>query len=114
MKDGIYYAYFHTPDNSDWGEGIAVLRDGYLNGGDYGFTYQGRFIRNEYDASLTVIIDKWNPECESVFGDLQNYEITFSGEISSKSEETIMTAALSEDPSNTITVKLRYLKPLKE
>ena len=112
MINGIYYAYFYTPDKSDWGAGIAVLRDGYLNGGDHGYTYQGRFIRNEYDASLEATIDRWNPEAESVFGDLKNYEITFTGTFSSTSEKTTMFAALSDDPSNTITVELTYLKPL--
>ena len=105
MENGIYFAYFHTPDRSHWGAGL-------LNGGDHGYTYQGQFIRNEYDATLEATIDRWNPEVESVFGDLQNYKITFSGTFSSKAEKTIMTAELSDDPSNTITVELTYLKPL--
>ena len=114
MNDGIYFAYFHTPDKSDWGAGIAVLKDGYLNGGDHGYTYQGQFKRGEYEASLEAVIDRWNPEVESVFGDLKNYKITFTGTFNSTSEKTVLTAALSGEPYNTITVELTYLKPLKE
>jgi hypothetical protein len=112
IKDGIYYANFYTPNKSDSGEGIAVFRDGYLNGGDHGYTYQGRFIRNEYEASLEATIERWKPDVESVFGHLKSYKIKFKGENNSKFEKTTLIAELSDDPSNTITVELTYLKPL--
>lgn len=115
MEDGIYYAHFYTDDGSASGDGIVVFRDHLLNGGDHGYTYKGRFIRNEDGADLVATIERWNPEVESVFGDLQNYEIKFSGNYYSNNyKKTVLKAKFSEYSSKEITVELTHLSPLNK
>ena len=44
MKDGIYNVVFESHDAS-FGEGILVVSQGTVNGGDIGFIYQGKLQR---------------------------------------------------------------------
>ncbi|WP_228711922.1 GrlR family regulatory protein [Acinetobacter sp. FDAARGOS_541] len=45
MRDGIYFVKFKSTIQ-DFGEGTVVVKDGVVNGGDYGFTYRGRVENN--------------------------------------------------------------------
>ncbi|MCV5343099.1 negative regulator GrlR, partial [Escherichia coli] len=40
MKNGIYFVTFSS-NNHDVGQGTVVVKDNAINGGDFGFTYQG-------------------------------------------------------------------------
>lgn len=52
MKDGIYYVVFSSNHN-DVGNGTVVAKDGAINGGDFGFTYQGKVHGNVLDLHVT-------------------------------------------------------------
>ena len=40
MRDGIYFVVFRSGQN-DVGNGTVVVKDNKVNGGDFGFSYQG-------------------------------------------------------------------------
>ncbi|EFO1861873.1 hypothetical protein DUZ28_23195 [Escherichia coli] len=41
MKDGIYFVVFRS-NQRDFGNGTVVVKNNAVNGGDFGFTYQGK------------------------------------------------------------------------
>lgn len=70
MKDGIYFVVFKS-NSQDFGTGTVVVRDGTVNGGDFGYSYKGK-IQND---SITLSIEKHNPQVTSVFGDINRFQL---------------------------------------
>jgi len=70
MKDGIYFVKFKS-NIQDSGDGIVVVKNGVVNGGDYGFTYQGKIDNN----CLKLNAKQHDKSVASVFGNITNYEI---------------------------------------
>lgn len=70
MKDGIYFVVFRSGQN-DAGNGTVVVRDGAVNGGDFGFTYQGRV----QDGRLNLHVSRHNPNAQNVIAGLNDYDM---------------------------------------
>lgn len=78
MRNGIYKASFAVGPNA--GEGIVVMRDGYLGGGDYGFTYEGQYQDNGGTVEGTLSVVQWDATVPNVFAGLTSFELQFSGQ----------------------------------
>ncbi|ENU4316747.1 GrlR family regulatory protein [Acinetobacter baumannii] len=70
MKDGIYFVKFKS-NIQDFGDGTVVIKNGVVNGGDYGFTYQGKIDNN----CLKLSAKQHDKNVTSVFGNITDYEI---------------------------------------
>nr|WP_318379414.1 GrlR family regulatory protein [uncultured Enterobacter sp.]DAL22046.1 MAG TPA_asm: negative regulator [Caudoviricetes sp.] len=73
MKDGIYLVAFRSGQN-DVGSGTVVVKDDAVNGGDYGFTYQGRI----QDGKLNLHVSRHNPSAQNVIAGLNDYVMDLS------------------------------------
>lgn len=73
MKDGIYFVVFSSNQN-DVGNGTVVVRDGSVNGGDFGFTYQGKVD----GAKLDLHVFQHNPNAQNIFHGVKEYTINLS------------------------------------
>ena len=62
-----------------YGEGIVVVKQGSINGGDPGYLYTGQFSSNGDSLSGQLNVKRWNPGHVSVFGPLDNFDLQFSG-----------------------------------
>ncbi|ENP2200676.1 nucleoside transporter [Salmonella enterica] len=63
MKDGIYAVVFESSQSS-FGEGIAVVRGGYVHGGDMGFICRGKVE----SGMLELEVEQYNSEIPSALG----------------------------------------------
>ena len=70
MKDGICFVKFKS-NIQDFGEGTVIVKNGVVNGGDYGFSYQGKVDNNQ----LKLSAKQHDKSVESVFGNITSYEI---------------------------------------
>jgi T3SS negative regulator,GrlR len=70
MKDGLYAVTF-VSNQQDNGGGVISIRDGALNGGDTGYTYQG--IIN--DGKTTLQVKQHNDQVISVFEITGNFDV---------------------------------------
>lgn len=70
MKNGIYFVVFSS-NQQDFGSGTVVVRDGVVNGGDFGFTYQGRQDGNK----LTLHVFQHDPNVTAVFQGVNNFNL---------------------------------------
>lgn len=73
MKDGIYFVMFRSGQN-DVGNGTVVVKDNAVNGGDFGFTYQGRI----QDGKLNLHVSRHNPSAQNVIAGLNDYVMDLS------------------------------------
>ncbi|EOG5419266.1 GrlR family regulatory protein [Cronobacter malonaticus] len=73
MKDGIYFVVFRSGQN-DVGSGTVVVKDNAVNGGDFGFTYQGRIEGGE----LKLHVSRHNPSAQNVIAGLNDYVMGLS------------------------------------
>lgn len=72
MKDGIYFVEFISNNNAV-GQGTVVVNGDTVNGGDFGFTYQGRVHGNRLDLNVF----QHNPQAVNVLG-VNNYTMELS------------------------------------
>ncbi|MCE9937697.1 GrlR family regulatory protein [Serratia liquefaciens] len=68
MKNGIYFVTFKS-NNNDVGQGTVVVKDNAVNGGDFGFTYQGHIQGNKLDLHVS----QHNPQAINVIQGVNNY-----------------------------------------
>ncbi|MBN3122841.1 GrlR family regulatory protein [Pectobacterium brasiliense] len=73
MKDGIYFVVFKSAQN-DAGTGTVVVRNNTVNGGDFGFTYQGVIQANNLD----LLVFQHDPQAQCVIPGLHEYRATFA------------------------------------
>ncbi|EEH1295296.1 nucleoside transporter [Salmonella enterica] len=70
MKDGIYRVVFES-NLPAFGEGIIVISNGKVHGGDIGFVCRGRLARPEMELSIL----QYDNELPSVLGRDGDYEL---------------------------------------
>lgn len=73
MKDGIYFVVFRS-NQQDFGNGTVVVKNGTVNGGDYGFTYQGKIEGNQ----IVLRVFQHDLSATSVFPGVHNFELSLS------------------------------------
>ncbi|HFX6758036.1 GrlR family regulatory protein [Klebsiella variicola] len=73
MKNGIYFVTFSS-NNRDVGQGTVVVKDNSINGGDFGFTYQGHI----QDDRLDLHVSQHNPQAVNVIQGVNNYTMEMS------------------------------------
>ncbi|EDX4489075.1 negative regulator GrlR [Salmonella enterica subsp. salamae] len=73
MKDGIYFVVFRS-NQRDFGNGTVVVKNDAVNGGDFGFTYQGKIEGNQ----LMLRVSQHDLSATSVFPGVKNFELSLS------------------------------------
>lgn len=86
MKPGIYHVKFRS-SLSTGSEGLLVLKDGTINGGDVGYFYTGTYrLSPEGEVVAKLRIRKWNHGVLSIIGRLAEFELDLRGRFSSDYE----------------------------
>ena len=78
MLKGIFHVHF-SANNNRFGEGLVVVNNGCVNGGDYGYLYQGRFDYYGNDMQATIEVKHYNGPPNSVMGPLKEFTLNLSG-----------------------------------
>lgn len=107
MQDGIYHVSFSSNAN-DFGEGIAVIKNGSVNGGDHGYVYAGTLQEVSGAISAVITIKQWNRGVPSVFGPASELVLELVG---SSSGEAAFTAngSVRGHPGQMITIRGEFL-----
>jgi hypothetical protein len=103
MISGIYHVRFSS-STQDFGDGIAVFKDGTVNGGDHGYLYTGSLSG---DKAL-LQIKQWNTAVTSVFGPIKNFQLDLT--VNSQSSETFSaTGGIVGQPTSKISISGKRL-----
>ncbi|OWQ52518.1 MULTISPECIES: GrlR family regulatory protein [Stenotrophomonas] len=108
MKDGIYHVRFLS-NRKGVGEGIAVFKEGSVNGGDSGYTYSRSKQGDGAGFTTKLTIKRWDPGSESVFGGLDQFELVFRGDATDARFSA--NGSIVGRSEATLVVEGRYLTP---
>ncbi|HGA7339247.1 TPA: GrlR family regulatory protein [Salmonella enterica subsp. enterica serovar Saintpaul] len=106
MKDGIYRVVFESSLPS-FGEGIVVISDGKVHGGDIGFVCRGRLARPVMELSIS----QYDNELPSVLGMEGNYDLVLKYE-KTGDNEYYFTGYVKGDESRVITANAVFITGL--
>ncbi|EMP5823361.1 GrlR family regulatory protein [Klebsiella aerogenes] len=102
MKNGIYFVTFSS-NNNDFGQGTVVVKDNAINGGDFGFTYQGHIK----DDKLDLHVSQHNPQAVNVIQGVNNY--TMEMNIGERPGGYILSGAVKGIPQAKLTVNAKFI-----
>lgn len=105
MKDGIYFVVFSSNQN-DVGNGTVVVKDGAVNGGDFGFTYQGK-VRGD---KLDLHVFQHNPNAQNVFHGVTEYTINLS--VGETAQGYHLSGAVNGIPGSNLSVNAKKIGDL--
>ncbi|HHT9106914.1 MAG TPA: hypothetical protein ACFYD7_13740 [Candidatus Wujingus californicus] len=86
--NGLWTIEFISTMNR-FGAGVLVLNNGRLLGGDNGYYYSGSYVVEGNNVRANVDIIRFNKNIISVFGDVDQYSLTFAGQIKPDSVEAV-------------------------
>jgi len=108
MKSGIYNVRFTSSQNAS-GEGLAVFKDGTINGGDPGYLYLGSFQQEGSAVNAKLKIVQWNKSYQSVFGNVPQFELSLSGTIATDDLQFSVEGVVPQQPGLKIKIIGRRL-----
>ena len=116
MENGIYHVKFRSSDGGDGvGSGLVVVRNGSLNGGDFGYIYWGQEVTTGNNIKSKVHISRYDASQQSLFGDLKNFDLELDGTLNNSGKEFNLSGTVIGHPQLEISVagkKLRDLAPV--
>lgn len=96
MKAGIYHIRFSSAQG-DHGEGLAVFKDGTVNGGDQGYLYLGTFRQDGSQVTAWLRVKRWNKSAVSVFGPLAEFGLQVGGTVAADDSSFKVAGPVSEN-----------------
>ena len=66
VQDGMYWLRLAGGDQAE--EGVAVVRQGLVNGGGPNYVWQGRLISENGAVRGNLLVRKWNPQAPPNLG----------------------------------------------
>lgn len=102
MNDGIYFVVFISGQN-DVGNGTVVVKDNAVNGGDCGFTYQGRV----QDGKLNLHVSRHNQAAQNVIAGLNDYVMELS--VKDIPDGYYLEGSIAGEPGASLAVQARFI-----
>jgi len=78
MDSGIYYVIFKSHTGS-FGDGLVVVDDGKVHGGDQRYLYRGFYKADGQAIEADIQVSYYRGEPKSVFGHLPKFSLNLSG-----------------------------------
>ncbi len=78
MDSGIYYVIFKSQAGR-FGDGLAVVDDGKIHGGDQRFLYRGLYKDDGQAIEAEIHVSYYRGEPQSIFGHLPKFSLNLSG-----------------------------------
>ena len=103
MQNGIYHVRFSSSVGGA-GEGLAVVKDGAVNGGDTGYLYLGQLAASGQTVSGNLQVQRWNPGTVSVFGPLGNFALDLAGQSNAANDSFTVSGGVAGQPNLKITI----------
>lgn len=81
MVSGLWTVEFISTSSS-FGTGVFALHSNRLLGGDNGYYYAGQYDLTNNVISGNINVTRYNSNIISVFGDIDDFSLTFTGNLS--------------------------------
>ena len=83
MGSGIYYVIFKS-HTGRFGDGLAVVDNGRIHGGDQRYLYRGFYKTDGQAIEADIQVSYYRGEAKSVFGHLSKFKLSLSGKYSNE------------------------------
>jgi len=105
MKNGIYFVVFSS-NQHDFGNGTVVVKDNVVNGGDYGFTYQGKVD----GGTLGLHVFQHDPSATAVFQGVTDFNLSLS--VQESGQGYVLTGSVVGMSSAQINISAKFIGSL--
>jgi hypothetical protein len=102
MSQGIFHVDFKA-STGDYGDGLIVVKDGAVNGGDANYLYRGTIPKVSGPFESKFIINKWRNGNTNVVG-IDNYELEASGSVDYEGGTFALKGSVVGQPQLTIDI----------
>ena len=83
IRAAVENAAFISFLQENQGDGVAVVKEKTINGGDLGYIYRGSFEVTGKTLVATLNIKRWNQYVASIFGNIAVFDLKIEGQVSS-------------------------------
>jgi T3SS negative regulator,GrlR len=101
MIDGLWTVEFTSTINRS-GRGVLVFINGRILGGDEGYYYSGTYEVADPRVQGHINVVRFDPNTMSVFGDIDQFSVSFSGDINES--DFIAAATIVDKPKSKISI----------
>ena len=109
MKPGIYHVRFASVLQQDQGDGLVVVKEQTINGGDVGYIYRGSFNVTGTKLTTRLNIKRWNQYAMSIFGNIAAFDLEIEGQLSSDSMSFSGQGFVVQNPQMRLTFNARRI-----
>src|SRR5438105_4813266 len=109
MTPAIYHVRFSSSVSNVTGEGLAVFREGTINGGDLGYSYVGTYEIGKAQLSAKIRIKRWNPSIVSVFGNFPEFDLDLHAPLPTRWDSFSIAGVVVQRPEMRISIGARRL-----
>ena len=78
MNPGIYYVIFKS-QSGRFGDGLVVVDNGRIHGGDQRYLYRGSYITDGQAIEADIHVSYYRGEAKSVLGHLAKFNLNLTG-----------------------------------
>jgi T3SS negative regulator,GrlR len=80
IQPGIYQLHFSGGPSHNTGDGIGVVKEGAINGGDPGYIYRGSYdVKDDGHVTAKINVKRWNPAISNPIANLSEYDLIVEG-----------------------------------
>jgi len=105
MSQGIFHVQFRS-SIGDHGEGLVIVTDGHVNGGDPHFLYQGIIPTATGEVATQLTVSKWRGGNTSVVN-IDNFALDTKGHVDYENGTLHLKGAVAGQPNLTISIEGR-------
>jgi T3SS negative regulator,GrlR len=109
MISGIYHVHFRGGPSQNFGEGIAVFKDGKINGGDVGYVFRGSYETTERRIASTINVKRWNPSVPNPLVNVPEYDLVVEAEVPGDWANFTVSASAPQIPQLAISISCRRI-----
>ena len=80
MKPGIYHIRFSGGVSQNFGDGIGVVTEGAINGGDPGYVWRGTYQIVDGRLSAKIHVKRWKHDVSNPLANLAEYNLIIEGQ----------------------------------
>src|SRR5262252_3779112 len=112
MENGIYHIKFRSSGGDVVGNGLVVVQNGSLNGGDFGYIYRGLELTTGNIINSKIQVSRYDASQQSLFGDLEDFDIELAGTLHNSGKEFNLSGTVIGHPQLRISVVGKKLRDL--
>ena len=108
LQPGIYQIRFVGGPAQNFGEGIAVLKDGKINGGDSGYTYRGSYEPEDGHIKAKINVKRWKAVPNAIIN-LPEYDLIVESQRQTDGMGFLIQARIQQQPNIYIQIEGKRL-----